>query len=458
MSNECYDLVVIGGGQAGGPLAGAFARAGKRVALVEREHIGGTCVNDGCTPTKTLIASGRVAYLARRADDYGIGTGEVTVDMAAVRDRTRNVVESFRSGSEDGLDRAGVTLIAGEGRFEDDHTVQVTGGSGNRSIRGDMIVINTGLVPRIPKLPGLAKVPYLTSTSILELDRVPEHLLILGGGYIGLEFAQLYRRLGSEVTVIQRTSQLMPREDVDIAEALTEILREDGCRVLVDTEATAVSGSTGDVTISLATNGKARKVSGTDLLVAVGRRPDTASLNPKAAGLRITRPGFIAVNNRLATSVPHIYALGDVTGEPAFTHISYDDFRILRTNLLEGGRASRSGRLIPYTLFTDPQLGRIGITEREAIEQKLPHRVATLPMSHVARAIETGEARGLMKAIVDTRTDRILGAAILGTEGGEVATVVQVAMMGKLKWQQLRDVAISHPTWSESLNNLFMTL
>ncbi|HET9066070.1 MAG TPA: mercuric reductase [Gemmatimonadales bacterium] len=458
MAKEHYDLVVIGSGQAGNPLATAFADAGQRVAVIEREHVGGTCVNEGCTPTKTLIASGRVAHLARRAHDYGIGTGQVTVDMPAVRARKRKVVESFRSGSENGLDRAGVTLIAGEGRFLDDRTIQVAGGNGLRSIGGDRIVINTGLVPRIPDLNGLARVPYLTSRSILELDRVPEHLLILGGGYIGLEFAQLYRRLGAEVTVVQHGPRLMPREDTDIVEAITTILREDGCTILLGTEATAVRGAAGDITLSVESGGQTRDISGSDLLVAVGRRPDTASLNPKAAGLRITRQGFIAVTTRLVTSVPHIYALGDVTGAPAFTHIAYDDFRILRTNLLEGGRASRHGRLVPYTLFIDPQLGRIGITEREAIDQKLPHRVATLPMTRVARAIETGETRGMMKAIVDTRTDRILGAAILGTEGGEVATVLQVAMMGKLRWQQLRDVAIAHPTWSESLNNLFMTL
>lgn len=458
MPTESFRLIVLGSGQAGGPLARAFADAGHRVALVEREHVGGTCINDGCTPSKTLIASARVAYLARRAGEYGIGTGDVTVDMPLVRARTRKVVESFRSGSEDGLDQAGVSLFAGEGCFEDDHTVRVTGGQGSRTIRGDLIVINTGLVPRIPKLAGLGKVPYLTSTTALELDRVPEHLLILGGGYIGLEFAQLYRRLGSAVTVIQRGTQLMPREDADIAETLASILSEDGCTVLLDTEATAVGARAGEITLSIERDGETRKIVGSDLLLAVGRRPDTAALHPKAAGLRLTRQGFISVSNRLATSVPNIYAVGDVTGAPAFTHISYDDFRILRTNLLEGGRASRHGRMIPYSLFTDPQLGRIGLTEREAVEQGIPHRVATLPMSRVARAIETGETRGMMKAVIDQRTDRILGAAILGTEGGEVATVLQVAMMGKLKWQQLRDVAISHPTWSESLNNLFMTL
>lgn len=458
MTRHTHDLIVIGSGQAGGPLAGAFAKAGRRVALVEREHVGGTCVNEGCTPTKTMIASGRVAHVVRRAGNYGVNVGPPSIDMAAVRERTRGIVASFRRGSERGLDDAGVELVRGEGRFTGPQSVRVDAAGGERELSAPLVVLNTGLVPVIPKLEGLAEVPYLTSRSILELAEVPEHLVVLGGGYIGLEFAQLFRRLGSQVTIVQRDDQLVAREDADVADALLQILREDGCAVHLGAEATRVAGRGGEIRVTVRVDGALRDVTGTALLVAIGRRPETATLEPDAAGIRRDRRGFIRVNSRLETSTAGIYAMGDVTGAPAFTHISYDDFRILRTNLLEGGRASRRGRLLPYTLFTDPQLGRVGITEREAVAQGIPHRVATLPMTRVARALETDETRGLMKAVVHATTDRILGAAILGPEGGEVATVLQVAMMGKLRWTQLRDVAISHPTWSESLNNLFMTL
>jgi pyruvate/2-oxoglutarate dehydrogenase complex dihydrolipoamide dehydrogenase (E3) component len=450
MSIESYDLIVIGAGQAGGPLAGAFARAGRRVALVEREHVGGTCVNEGCTPTKTMVASARVAHLASRAAEYGVRVGPATIDLGIVRERKRRIVHSFRSGSEKGLERAGVTLIEGHGRFVGPRRVRVDGAAGVRELTASLVVINTGLVTTVPDLPGLDSVPYLTSTSIMELDRVPEHLVVLGGGYIGLEFAQMFRRFGSEVTILQRGDQLMPREDPDVATVIREALEAEGCTIHLNATARGVTGHADGMTITFqAESGSEQQIRGSHLLVAVGRRPDAASLDPR---------GFVRVNQQLKTSADGVYAMGDITGAPAFTHISYDDFRILRANLLEGGRASRRGREVPYTLFTDPQLGRIGITEQEAIRREIPHRVATLPMTRVARALETDETRGLMKAVVHAETDRILGAAIVGTEGGEVATVLQVAMMGKLRWQQLRDVAISHPTWSESLNNLFMTL
>lgn len=459
MSTESYDLIVIGAGQAGGPLAGAFARAGRRVALVEREHVGGTCVNEGCTPTKTMVASARVAHLARRALDYGVETGPVAIDLGIIRERKRRIVDSFRSGSEKGLERAGVSLIDGHGRFVGPRKVRVEGPTGIRELAADLVVINTGLVTAVPSLAGLDSIPYLTSTSIMELDQVPEHLVVLGGGYIGLEFAQMFRRFGSRVTILQRGAQLMPREDPDVATVIREALEAEGCAVHLDVTARSVTGHADGMSVVFSVEGGVeQQVRGSHLLVAVGRRPDTASLDPRAGGVGLDRRGFVRVNQQLRTNAEGVYAMGDITGAPAFTHISYDDFRILRANLLEGGRASRRNREVPYTLFTDPQLGRIGITEQEAIRQKIPHRVATLPMSHVARALETDETRGLMKAVVHAETDRILGAAIVGTEGGEVATVLQVAMMGKLRWQQLRDVAISHPTWSESLNNLFMTL
>lgn len=459
MSVEEFDMIVVGAGQAGGPLAGAAARAGKSVALVENKHVGGTCVNEGCTPTKTMVASARVAHLARRTGDYGVESGPVGIDMATIRERKRSIVTSFRTGSERGLDSAGVELVMGTGVFTGPRRLQVLGNDGSiRELGAETVVINTGLVPRIPEIPGLDDVPYLTSTSIMELGEVPEHLIVMGGGYVGLEFAQMFRRFGAEVTILQRGEQLMPREDEEIAEAITDVLREDGCTVELAADVVEVSGGSGEVRVEFQRQERNSTVEGSHLLVAVGRRPDTEPMQLRRAGIGTTRGGFIKVNSKLATSADGVYAMGDVTGAPAFTHISYDDYRIARANLLENGRASRRGRIVPYTLFTDPQLGRIGITERDAIAMDIPHRVARLPMSRVARALETDETRGMMKAVVNWKNDRILGAAILGVEGGEVATMLQIAMMGKLPWQRLRDTPFSHPTWGEALNNLFMTL
>ncbi len=451
-----FDLIIIGAGQAGGPLASAAAQAGRKVALIEREHVGGTCINDGCTPTKTMVASARVAYLTRRSGDFGVHTGPVTVAMAQIRERKAAVVASFRDGTQRRLEaQENLELIWGEAAFTAPKTLAVAlSGGGERTLEAETVVVNVGQRPSVPPLDGLESVPFLNSTTVMELGTVPEHLLILGGGYIGLEFAQMFRRFGSEVTIIQRGEQLLPREDQDIADAVTDILREDGVTVLLETGAEAVSSENG-VTLTLS-GGKT--VSGSHLLVATGRTPNSDSLDLQAAGVETDDRGYVKTDDRLETSAPGVYAAGDVKGGPAFTHISYDDFRILKSNLLDGGSNTIRGRAVPYTVFIDPQLGRVGLSEDDAKKQGKKVRVATLPMTQVARAIEFGETRGLMKVLIDAETDQLLGAAVLGLEGGEIMSLLQVAMMGGLPYTALRDATFAHPTLAESLNNLFATL
>ena len=456
-----YDAIIIGAGQAAAPLSTTLAQAGWKTALVEKKHVGGTCVNEGCTPTKTMVASARVAYLARRAADYGVHTGEVTVDMAKVLQRKRAIVESFRKGGQRRIEKTdGVDLLFGEAHFTDPKSVQVRLNDGEtRGLAAETIFINTGTRAIFPPVPGLGSVPTLDSTSIMELDTVPAHLLVLGGGYIGLEFGQMFRRFGAQVTIVQRGDQLLTREDPDVAAEVAGILREDGVQVLLESEALGVEeGGDGDIRMTVRTPDGEKTLAGSHLLVAAGREPNTDRLNLAAAGVETDQRGFIQTNERLETTAPGVYALGDVKGGPAFTHISYDDFRIVRTNLLEGGGATVNGRLVPYTVFIDPQLGRVGLSETEARERGHQIRVAKLPMAHVARALEMDEARGVMKAVVDAETDQILGCAVLGIEGGEVMSVLQTAMMGRIPYTRIRDGVFAHPTLAESLNNLFMAM
>jgi pyruvate/2-oxoglutarate dehydrogenase complex dihydrolipoamide dehydrogenase (E3) component len=462
---DIADDLIIGTGQAGKPLAGALAESGRRVVIVERGRVGGTCVIRGCTPTKTMVASARVAYLARRAEEYGVRTGAVQVDMAAVRKRKRDIVDEWSAGSRKGLERhESLELVEGEARFVGRRTVEVShSGHPPRRIRAERIFINTGARPGHPDLPGLDEVDWLDSTSIMELDELPRHLIVLGGGFIGLEFGQMFRRFGSKVTVLERGDRLAPKEDPDICEALEEILVEDGIQVRTGAEAVRVaSGPENGVRVHLTAPGEAESggdvVEGSHLLLAVGRVPNTEALALEAAGLVPDDGGFIPVNERLETSVEGIWALGDVAGSPPFTHMAFDDFRIAKQNLLGDGGASTSGRIPTYTVFLDPQLGRIGLSETQAREAGYEIQVATLPMKRVARAQEMDETRGLMKAVVDRKSRKILGAAILGIEGGEIAAALQLAMMGGLPWTAIRDAPISHPTLAESLNNLFMSL
>jgi len=460
MATSHVNALIIGAGQAGVPLARDLAQAGRRTLLIERAHVGGTCINEGCTPTKTMVASARVAYLARRGGDYGVELRDLYVDMVRVRERKRAIVESFRSGSERRLAASGVERLDAEARFTGPRTVVARDHQGHeRHVEADLVFIDTGARPAMPALPGLDDaVSVLDSTSIMELAEVPGHLIVLGGGYVGLEFAQMFRRFGSRVTIVQRGAGLLEREDPDVAAAVAAILREDGVGVLLGTSAVGVASEPAGVALTVRGAAGESTLRGTHLLVAAGRAPNVESLDVAAAGIALDAHGFIAVNERLETSVPGVYALGDVKGGPAFTHISYDDYRIVRTNLLSTGGATTRERLVPYTVFIDPELGGIGLTETEARRTGRDIRVASMPMSHVARALEMDESRGMMKAVVDATSGQILGCSILGIGGGEIMAQIEIAMMGQVPYTALRDGVFAHPTLAESLNNLFATL
>ena len=457
MTDQQYDAIVIGTSQGGRFLPIELARAGRKVALIERDQLGGVCVNTGCTPTKTMVASARLAYQARRAAEYGVRLGPISVDLEAVRERKRAMVAGARENYASRLAQNGLDLIQGEARFTGPQTVEIalTDG-GMRQISAPTVIINAGTRPKPLEITGAADVPVLNSTSIMELDELPEHLIILGGGYIGLEFGQMFRRFGSEVTIVQTAPRLMMIEDEDVSDEVAAVLRDDGITIL--TSSTPVRGERADgghLRLTVRTEDGERQLEGSHLLSAIGRIPNTESLNLEKAGIRLDGNGFIEVDEYLETSVPGVYATGDVKGGPAFTHLSYDDYRILRANLIKHEKASIRGRIVPYTMFIDPQLGRVGITEREASAQGRAIRVAKLPMGAVVRAIETGETRGFMKVIVDAASGQILGCAVLGSEGGEIMTIIQVAMLGKLSYTDMADAIFTHPLFAEGLNTLF---
>ncbi len=455
---KIFDAIIVGSGQGGNPLALALANAGWQVALVEREHVGGSCINTGCTPTKTMIASARIAHLVSRAQNYGIDSTNGVVNFSKVLKRKNDIVKSFRDGSRKKLiSTSGVSLIEGNARFagEKELEIELSNGGKNR-IKADRIIIDTGASPSKPPIPGLDTVKYLDSTSIMEIEKIPEHLLVIGGGYVGLEFGQMFHRFGSKVTIVQRNDQLLPLEDKDVAEEIAEILKQEGLQILMDATTTRIDAPANEkIVLTVRKNETEQTIEGSHLLVATGRVPNTSFLNPEATGITVDKKGFIPVNDQLETTVPGIFAIGDVNGGPAFTHVSYDDHKILLKNILEGGNKTVSGRILPYVVFIDPQLGRIGMNEKQAKNKGYDYQVAKIPMSWVARAIETDETKGLMKAIVDKKTDQILGAAILGIEGGELMSALQIAMLGKLPYTALRDGMFAHPTLSESFNTLF---
>ncbi|KPJ88318.1 MAG: mercuric reductase [Spirochaetes bacterium DG_61] len=452
-----YDAIIIGAGQGGVPLGMALANAGWKTALVERKHVGGTCINEGCTPTKTMIASARIAYLSRRARNYGVHTGDLRIDMEKVRKRKRNIVASFRSGSERRINETkNLHLLEGEASFSGFKTISVKEAKGNvKELSSETIIINTGTHPSIPAVEGIEQVSFYTSTTIMELDTVPEHLLIIGGGYIGLEFGQMFARFGSKVTLIHRGKQLLSREDPDVAAEVLSVLREDGIDVLLESTPVSVESTGRGISLQVKNKNAGDTLQGSHLLAATGRVPNTHSLKLELTSVRTDDRGFVQVNERLETTTSGIYAIGDVKGGPMFTHISYDDFRVLKRNLLTGENATIKGRLVPYTVFIDPQLGRVGMSEKEAKAAGKRIRVAKLPMDWVARAIEVDESRGFMKAVIDAQNDQILGCAVLGIEGGEIAAIIQMAMMGGVTHHRIRDAVFAHPTIAESLNNLF---
>ena len=456
MAAEQFDAIVIGSGQGGNPLAVAMAGKGWKTAMIERRFVGGTCVNVGCTPTKTLVATARVAYLARRASDFGVHAGPVTIDMAAVIGRKREIVLKSRGSNYKSLTQTeNLSLIEGQAEFTGSHEIRVTlNAGGTRTLTAGRIFIDTGVRNAIPKIDGLDEVNALNNETIMELDTLPEHLIVLGGGYIALEFAQMFRRFGSKVTIVQSDERLAVHEDEDVSAEILKIFEEDGITVLLNAHAERVSGNS-EIQLSVRTGDAVREITGTHFLVATGRIPNTEDLQLSKAGVEMDDRGFLKVDEWLETTVGGVYGIGDVKGGPQFTHIAYDDYRVLKANLLDGGYRTTKGRPVPYTMFIDPELGRIGMTGTQARQSGKKIKVAKMPMTRVARAFESAETRGFLKAIVDAETDQILGASCLGENGGEVAAQIQIAMMGGLPASALRDGIWSHPTWSEALNNLF---
>jgi dihydrolipoamide dehydrogenase len=458
---KTYDAIVIGAGQAGGPLAKKLALAGKKTALIEKRFIGGTCVNDGCTPTKTMVGSAKAAYTVSKAGELGVDVKSFKINMKQIKKRKDQIVFQFRNGSQTGLEKTrGLDVIFGEATFTGEKTISVNLKSGRKTeLKADLIFMNTGCKPIIPEIEGLKDIDYLDSTSILDLDQVPEHLLIIGGNYIGLEFGQMFRRFGSKVTILEKSNRIVSREDQDVSDELTKILEAEKIKILANTQALKFKKTgKGNIAVTISAGGKESGIKCTHVLVAVGRAPQTAALSLDKTGVKTDDRGFITVNDHLETNVKGIYALGDVKGGPAFTHVSYNDYTIAYRNLIDGTNYSIKDRPIPYCMFTDPQLGRVGLNETEARKQGLDFKVAKLPMAYVARAIETGDTRGFMKAIVDPKTKKILGVTVLGPEGGEVMTVLQMAMEGGITYDRIRYCVFAHPLYSESLNNLFMSL
>lgn len=446
-----YDAIIIGAGQAGTPLARKLAKAGWRTALIERRKIGGTCVNDGCTPTKTMIGAAREAYMAGRAQRFGIPSDPSHIDLRKVKARKDEIVGQAVDGLTKSIGSTkNLDYIEGQAAFSGMKTIEVNG----ETLQADNIFINTGARPGIPDIEGLHTVPYLTSTTILDLTETPKHLCILGAGYVAMEMGQMFRRFGAQVTLLEKNTRILGKEDEDVAAEIHKILEEDGITICCGAELRKVSTSNDQILLEL--NG--RQLTSSHLLIAAGRTPNTGDLGLDKTGLRTTGSGIIPVNEKLETGVPGIYAMGDVKGGPAFTHISYNDYIIISKNILEQQQRTIRDRPVPYCMFTDPELGRIGLTEQEAREQGKNVLIAKIPMTKVARGVESGDTRGLMKAVVDKDSGLILGAAILSVAGGEIMSVVQMAMMGGLRYDQLRDGVFAHPTFSESLNNLFMSI
>jgi pyruvate/2-oxoglutarate dehydrogenase complex dihydrolipoamide dehydrogenase (E3) component len=453
---EEYDLLVLGSGEGGKYLAWTLAKQGKRAAVIERKYIGGSCPNIACLPSKNIIHSAKVASYFSRSEEFGISKNVYKINMSTVRERKRKMVEGLVDMHLANFKASGAELLIGSGRFTGPKTLELTPPDGPpRVLRGKKIVINTGSHASVDPIPGLVEAKPLTHIEALELDSLPEHILIIGGGYVGLEFAQAMRRFGSRVTIIERNQRLVHREDPDVTELLHELCREAGIDVVLNAHVNRVEGKSGTaVKVQVNADGPDITLIGSHLLVASGRIPNTQGIGLELAGVELTERGHIRVNERLETTVPDIWAVGDCAGSPHFTHIAFDDFRIVRDNLAGGNRVT-TGRQVPFCLFTDPEFARIGLSETEAKQNKIPHRLAKIPMKAVLRTRTLSETQGFMKALIDTASDRILGFTAFGVGAGEIMAVVQVAMLGGLPYTVLRDAIFTHPTLAEGLVSLF---
>jgi len=452
---ESYNILVIGSGEAGKYLAWTMAKAGHRTAVVERQYIGGSCPNIACLPSKNVIHSAKVASLAARAAEFGVEGGPVATNMQAVQLRKRQMVEDLIKVHLDRYAASGAELIMGEARFVAPRTVTINlHDHGTRVIAGERVFLNLGTRPTLPAVPGLAEAKPMTHVEALDLDRVPDHLIVLGGGYVGLELAQAIRRFGSRVTVIELGPRLAGREDPDVSAALLELLHDEGIEVLLGAEVRRVEGrSGGEMRVSVEDANGGRVIEGTDCLVAVGRTPNTQGMGLELAGIELDRRGYIKVNDRLETTAPDMWAMGDCAGSPQFTHVAYDDFRIVRDNL-NGGNRTTQNRLVPFCMFTDPELVRVGLNESEANSSGIDYRLVKLPMAAVLRTRTISEPRGFIKMLIDVASDRILGITVFGAEASELMAAVQTAMLGELPYTVLRDAIFTHPTMAEGLGVL----
>ena len=456
---EDYDLVILGGGTGSTIAAWTFAAEGKRVAVVDRKYIGGSCPNIACLPSKNIIHSAKVASYFRRSKEFGITDQGYTIDMSGVRDRKRKMVTGMNEMYLENYRKTGAEFIFGTGRFIAPRTVGATLPDGTtRQLRGTNVIVSTGTRASLAAIPGLAEAQPLTHIEALELDEVPEHLLVIGGGYVGIELSQAMRRFGSDVSVIDPNKRLMSKEDEDVCKALRNLLEDEGIDIHLDARIKRVSGKSGQsVNIVVEQHGAEDVLKGTHLLVAIGRIPNTEGLGLELAGVELTDRGYIKVNERLQTTAPGVWAIGEVAGSPLFTHISVDDFRVVHANLTRGNRVT-TGRQVPYCLFTDPELAHVGLHENDAKAKGIPYRLFKVPMEANLRARTLSETRGFLKALVEAKSDRILGFTALGSGAGEIMAAVQVAMIGKLPYTALRDAVLTHPTLVEGLIPLFSSV
>ncbi len=453
---EEYDLVILGGGTGATLAAWTFAAEGKSVAIIDRKYIGGSCPNVACLPSKNIIHSAKVASYVRHSDEFGIRRDGFDVDMSVVRNRKRKMVSGLNEMYLGNYKTTGAELIMGSGRFTAPRTVEVTLADGKRrELRGANVIISTGTHASLPPIPGLAEAQPMTHIEALELDVVPQHLLVIGGGYVGIELAQAMRRFGSKVTILENGERLLPREDDDVVEGLTSLLNDEGIEVGLNAHVSRVSGISGQsVKVAIDRGGADKTLEGTHLLIAVGRIPNTEGIGLELAGVEINDRGFLKVNERLQTTAENVWAIGEVAGSPLFTHISVDDFRVVHANLT-GGRRVTTGRQVPYCLFTDPELARIGLNEKEANADGIAYRLFKVPMDANLRARTFSETRGFMKALVEASGDRILGFTMFGVGAGETMAAVQIAMLAGLPYTALRDAVLTHPTLVEGLVSLF---